>query len=414
MKHNHSIILALFSVMFGILAGCGTLPPRLQESGLNSRFAFSNDVPFHEYIQETRQMIEKARVDINETNREVILNANAPFELKPEKNKYLRNRHGRYERGILLLHGLSDSPYFMQAVARHFQEKGFLVRAILLPGHGTVPGDLLQVTYQEWIRATEYGVRQMKAHVENLYMGGFSMGGTLCVHQALHDEDIKGLVLFAPAVGIKSPWAPMGDFLNLFTNWLDGAGDDKDYAKYESFAVNAGAQLYHLTREIDSGFAAGKHLSMPVFAVFSADDISADSDKIVRVFKTRVSSAKSVLILYRKGDARDDKNVDRRIIYKNSHFPEEGIVDFSHVSILMPPDDPHYGKNGGYKYCLHYQGDREKRMACLHDPNIRQGEITEENLKRFLLRRLTYNPRYDDMMGIMDRFLETSYETRSP
>jgi hypothetical protein len=53
-------------------------------------------------------------------------------------------------------------------------------------------------------------------------------------------------------------------------------------------------------------------------------------------------------------------------------------------------------------------------MACLHDPNIRQGEITEENLKRSLLRRLTYNPRYDDMMEIMDRFLETSYETRSP
>jgi len=414
MKQKSLILLVLFSIVCGILAGCGTLPPRLQESGLNSRFAFSNDVPFHEYIQETRQMIEKARVDINETNRDVILNANAPFELEPDENIYPRNKRGRYERGILLLHGLSDSPYLMQAVARHFQKKGFLVRAILLPGHGTVPGDLLRVTYQEWIRATEYGVHQMKPHVENLYMGGFSMGGALCVHRALKEAEIKGLILFAPAVGIKSSWAPMADFLKMFMNWLGSAGDDKDYAKYESFTVNAGAQLYHLTRKIDADFAAGKRLAMPVFVVFSADDISADSNKMVHVFKTQVTSAKSVLMLYRKGDGKNDRDEDKRIIYKNSQFPEERIVDFSHVSILMPPDDPHYGKNGGYKYCLHYQGDRDKRMACLHDPHIRQGEITEENLKRFLLRRLTYNPRYDDMMGIMDRFLETSCEMQSP
>lgn len=414
MMRKYSILLMLCYIVFGVLAGCGTLPPRLQESGLNSRFTFSNDVPFREYIQKTRQMIEKARVDINETNRDVILNANAPFELKPDKNKYPRNRSGRYEKGILFIHGLSDSPYLMQAIARHFHKKGFLVRAMLLPGHGTVPGDLLQVTYQEWIRATEYGVHQMKPHVENLYMGGFSAGGALCVLQALNDAEIKALILFAPAVGIKSPWAPMADFLKIFRDWLGHEGDDKDYAKYESFAVNAGVQLYHLTQEIDANLAAGKRLAMPVFVVFSADDISADSEKMVNVFKTHVTSAKSVLMLYRKGDIKDDKNADGRIVYKNSHFPEERIVNFSHASILMPPDDPHYGKSGGYKYCLHYEGDREKRMACLHDPLIRQGEITEENLKRSLLRRLTYNPRYDDMMRIMDRFLETSYETRCP
>jgi esterase/lipase len=409
MKRKALTSLILFFVLFGVLAGCGTLPPRLQESGLNSRFSFGNDVPFDEYIRKTGQMIEKARVDINEANRDVILNANVPFELKPDENKYPRNKDGRYEKGILFIHGLSDSPYLMKAVSRHFQGKGFLVRSILLPGHGTVPGDLLQVTYQEWIRATEYGIHQMKPHVENLYMGGFSTGGSLCIREALNNQDIKGLILFAPAVGIKSPWASMADFLKIFRNWLGNDGDDKDYAKYESFAVNAGAQLYHLTQEIDAAFTAGKRLAMPVFTVFSADDISADSEKMVRVFRVYVASAKSVLILYGKRNEKGGKDKDGRIVHINSYFPEERIADFSHVSILIPPDDPHYGKNGGYKYCLHYQGDREKRMACLNDPHIWQGEITEENLKKFTLRRLTYNPRYDEMIGIMDHFLETSY-----
>jgi esterase/lipase len=395
-------------------AGCATLPPRLQESGMNSRFSFGKDTPFDEYIRKSMQMIEKTRVDINEINRDAILNANAPFELKPDEDAYPRNKSGRYEKGILLMHGLSDSPYHMQPVARHFQKRGFLVRGMLLPGHGTVPGDLLQVTYADWIRAVEYGVHQMKPHVEDLYLGGFSTGGALCVLISLNDEEIKGLVLFAPAVGIRSPWAFMADFLKIFTKWLGDKGDDKDYAKYESFAVNGGAQLYRLTRRIDADFAAGKRLAAPVFVVSSADDISADSDKMARVFKAYATSQKSVFILYGRGAAIDTKDADRRIVYKNSYFSEDRIIDFSHPSLLIPPDDPHYGINGGYKYCLHYQGNREKRMACLHDPNIWKGEITKENLANYTLRRLTYNPRYDEMMEAVDRFMDDARKPPVP
>ena len=399
-------LFTIFFVLSGLISGCVTLPPRLQESGLNTRFSFGNDVPFDEYVRKTGQMIEKTRVDINESNRAVILAANIPFELKPDESNYPRNGKGRYERGVLLIHGLSDSPYLMKAIARHFQTRGFLVRSILLPGHGTVPGDLLQVTYQEWIRATEYGIYQMKPQVEKLYMGGFSTGGTLCIREALRDPEIRGLILFAPAVGIKSPWAFMADFLKGFTDWLGNEGDDKDYAKYESFTVNAGAQLYHLTREIDSDLAAGKRLDIPVFTVLSVDDISVDTEKMLEVFKSYIASEKSVLILYGKENEKSLREGNGRILYKNSFFPEKRILNFAHISILIPPDDPHYGKDGGYKYCLHYQDNQEKRRACLYDPNVWQGEITEENLKQYTLRRLTYNPRYDEMILTLDHFLD--------
>jgi len=405
MRRNLRLLIFLL-VISALTAGCGTLPPRLQESGMNSRFHFTKDVPFDEYIQKTGEMIVKARVDINEINRNAILNANVPFELKPDENKYPRNTNGRYEKGILFIHGLSDSPYHMRPVARHFQARGFLVRSILLPGHGTVPGDLLHVTYQEWIRATEYGVHQMKLQAENVYMGGFSTGGGLCVREGLNNPVIRGLVLFAPALGINSPWAFLADLMKVFSDWLGGERDDKDTAKYESFAVNGAAQVYRLTREIDAAFRAGKRLSMPVFIVLSAEDTSVDTKKATEAFKTFMTSPGSVLILYGKGDDRDRRDTDRRIVYQNSYFPADRIAGFSHVSIPIPPDDPHYGKNGGYKSCLHYQADREKRMACLHDPNVWLGEITEENLRKYTLRRLTFNPRYDDMMRDMDRFLE--------
>jgi esterase/lipase len=403
---RHFILFVFFLVAGALAAGCGTLPPRLQESGMNSRFNFSKDVPFDEYIDKTREMIVRARSDINEINRDAILNANVPFELKPDESKHPRNKNGRYEKGILFIHGLSDSPYHIRAAARHFQDRGFLVRSILLPGHGTVPGDLLNVTYREWVLATEYGVHQMKLRAENVYMAGFSTGGGLSAKKALHDPEIRGLVLFSPAFGINSPWAFLADFLKVFMNWLGGEQDDRDIAKYETFTVNGAAQVYRLSHEIDAAFLSGKRLSMPVFMVLSADDATIDTKKAITVFRNFMTSPDSVLILYGARDEKDGQGTDSRIAYRSSYFPADHIAGFSHVSIPIAPDDPHYGKRGGYKSCLHYQADREKRMACLHDPEIWMGEITGENLKKYTLRRLTFNPRYEDMMRDLDRFLE--------
>lgn len=405
MRRNEQQRFLLVLVLSVALTSCSTLPPRLQESGLNSRFAFSREMPFAEYIRQSGRMIEKARVDLNATNREMVLAANQPFELKPDESRFRRNQEGRYEKGILLIHGLSDSPYFMRPIAQSLRRQGFLVRSILLPGHGTVPGDLLSVGYQEWILATEYGVDQLKRQVEKLYLGGFSTGGALCIREALKNKDVQGLILFAPAVGIRSSWAALAGIMNVFTDWLGSVGDDRDYAKYESFAINGGVQVFDLTREIDSAFARGKRLVMPVFVVVSADDISTDTDKMLAVFDVFVTSPKSVLLMY--GNKRPEKrgSSDGRILFQESSDPMERILDYAHISLLIPPDDSHYGRNGDYRYCLHYQSDREKRMSCLHEPNLWQGEITPQNLSRHTLRRLTYNPRYDEMVRALERFL---------
>ena len=69
-------------------------------------------------------------------------NLNASFVYDPGK----KNTRGV----ILLLHGLSDSPYHMRALGQIFKEEGFYVLGLRLPGHGTLPSGLLNVTWQEW------------------------------------------------------------------------------------------------------------------------------------------------------------------------------------------------------------------------------------------------------------------------
>ena len=46
---------------------------------------------------------------------------------------------------VVLLHGLTDSPYSLRHVARRYQDDGFVAVAIRLPGHGTVPAGLVDV-----------------------------------------------------------------------------------------------------------------------------------------------------------------------------------------------------------------------------------------------------------------------------
>ena len=96
-------------------------------------------------------------------------NLNASFVYDPGK----KNTKGV----ILLLHGLSDSPYHMRALGKLFKEEGLYVLGLRLPGHGTLPSGLLDITWQEWAKATEWGAGQLQSlAIERgdvpLYMGG--------------------------------------------------------------------------------------------------------------------------------------------------------------------------------------------------------------------------------------------------
>src|SRR5262245_19946371 len=44
---------------------------------------------------------------------------------------------------VLLVHGLSDSPYSMREIANIFYEQGYDVVVLRMPGHGTIPSMLL-------------------------------------------------------------------------------------------------------------------------------------------------------------------------------------------------------------------------------------------------------------------------------
>jgi esterase/lipase len=408
-----------WGILFLMLQGCAsTTEARHQATGLNSQFN-GDQLAFADYVAQSRDMIAKVRSpakfailkkmrnEVKVAELDKIVDGNAPFELKPPAR--CPSGHGKpYRRGVLLAHGLTDSPYSMRHLASFFQQNCFRVMAILLPGHGTQPGDLLDISWQEWAKAEAYGTDKLAAEVDEVYLAGFSTGGALSVYQSQNDARVRGLFLFSPALEVDSlaVLANVHKYRIFGFAWLD-VMPDKDIYKYESFPKNAAAQIYALTQAVDSRLKEHA-VTIPVFAAASQDDTTVHTSATI-AFMAHTLAPSSKLVLYSTDPMKAPPGFPPdKLEMVNSVFPEQKILSSAHTAIVVPPEDRHYGAVGDYSNCTHYYPDEmEKYDACNNHPQEDlQGELTKENLKAGTLRRLMYNPNYAALQLSLKKFID--------
>ncbi|MCK5091897.1 MAG: alpha/beta fold hydrolase [Gammaproteobacteria bacterium] len=382
-------------------------------------YAIESNLPFSEYVRQTRKHIEDRRKglhpELDEQEQDSIIDGNSPFILTPtDEHKNLET--GKYRRGILLTHGLTDSAYSQRHLAEFFRQQGFLVYVLLLPGHGTRSADLIKVSWQDWVMAYDYGVQALAKQVDECCLGGNSMGAALALYYVLNKDRVlneyqhKGvcrasaLFLFSPALRISSKarhawiYAALGRFIKTL-GWHVQFPDSDPY-KYESFPYHAASQIHKLIQAIDE-LRKSHEISLPVFIATSYDDTTVDSETTLDFFR-QLPEQRKLMLLY----SNRDVEVPEKVKLVHSHFPDQKILSFSHVSIVLPPSDENYGENGRYSFCNHYyQNDKEEYERCKQQLNDYLGEITEHNLKQGVVSRLTYNPLYDDMLKEMEGFI---------
>lgn len=180
---------------------------------------------------------------------------------------YIMMPEGKPKGAVVLLHGLTDTPYSLRHIAVEYTKQGFVAVGIRLPGHGTVPGALTSVSWQDWVAATRLAVREAKrlsGPDMPLHMVGFSTGGSLAVNYALDAQENpalaqpKRLVLVSPMIGITSfaRFAGLAGLPAIFppfskAAWLSVVPEINPF-KYNSFPVNAARQSYLLTDVLQS------------------------------------------------------------------------------------------------------------------------------------------------------------------
>lgn len=361
--------------------------------------------PFHDYIKSTRNIIEERRTDLANAGQHAneIITANCPFEFYPE-NPIRSGNKLKY--GVLLIHGLLDCPFSLRDIGTQLSANGMLSRAILLPGHGTTPSDLINISYHDWIQSVRYGVETLRNEVEQIYLIGYSTGATLSIYQALQDVKVAGIVLMSPAIKIKTPidiFVSWQSFLKLIgrnnKQWLSITPED-DYAKYQSIPFNAVNQVSKLTKVIQE-LRQHHSLNTPIFMIVSREDETISSHKAIDFFST-LTNQDSRLLLY---TSLDHIYPDPRILTRLTNYSDLHINHLSHPSIPYSPNNPHYGENGDYIYA-----SRSDLTNCTFGAYNSIEETLFDYLYKLGLcqlerRRLTYNPDFNFMTEKVMNFI---------
>lgn len=351
-----------------------------------------------EYLQACRRKVEAARTDLDGDERDRIIEGNSPFVLKPDGG-------GRPRRAILMVHGLTDAPFLVRDIGAFFRQQGFYVLGMQLPGHGTRPGDLLDVRWQDWRDAHRHVLDLLAKEADELYLLGFSTGAILNIYQALLRDDIKALLLFSPAIRVRR-LAQLTCLLKQLGRrwprfaWAD-VQPDTDCFKYESLASNAICQVFRMIDAFQR-LASLKSLAVPLFVAASENDVTINSRAALAWFGKQTCSPKRMLY-YSTGHPAVPEHV-RRVA---ARLPEQGIKSYAHTALLQAPDNPHYGADGALRFCTHYYHlNPEKYRRCKAGAEDCAGEIFTPALDCGVVRRLTWNPQFEAMLDEIRAFLD--------
>lgn len=124
----------------------------------------------------------------------------------PKHATKLYAHEGKARRSLLIIHGLYESPFYMQGFATHFHSQGVNVLSVRLPGHLTKnSADISSVTHGQWIAAVERAFGQAQQLGEQVEVLGYSTGGVLGAYLALkYPAKVKALYLVAPALALSN------------------------------------------------------------------------------------------------------------------------------------------------------------------------------------------------------------------
>jgi len=360
--------------------------------------------------------------------------------------------------GALMIHGLTDSPYSMRALAEQMHAAGYYTLSLRMQGHGTVPGGLVNTTWEDWSAAVRMGARHVRQAIGPdlpLVLFGYSNGGALVTKYALDalgDASLPPpakLILLSPMIGV-SPAARLARTISLLgpvvekARWIDVVPEYNPF-KYNSFPANAGAQTSRLTRAIASQLAqAGRNGVLnrmpPVLAFQSVVDTTVSTPAVALELLDRLPAGRNELVLFdlnrqagidaftrpeavlplligdrprpytvtliTNTDAETQEVSTKSVAAGATTLTIEplglswpdAMYSLSHIALPFPADDPIYGGAGM---------GRESGSISLGRLSLR-GEKGALIIPADVLARVTWNPFFAYLASRVDQWIATA------
>jgi len=371
-----------------------------------------------------------------------------PRKRPPDWNRSFELKADNPRGGVLLIHGMSDSPYALRTLGKALNQQGYWVVGMRMPGHGTAPSGLRHISRHDMSAAVRIGMTHLDKQVNGkpVHMVGYSTGAPLALEFALDALEGKStpvpgsLVLISPAIGIH-PIAGLASFKDWLSNipGLDNMAytqvqPEFDPYKYNSFATNAADVVHGLTRSVANRIEQRADTNPdvvlpPVLVLKSTVDATVTTDAVVDNLLEHLHPRRHELVLfdinryavsYRMlvddpapltDRVMDDDKLPFTVTLVTNEYPDTrsviskykdpfsadashtsklglswpaGVISLSHVALPISPDDPIYGQ----------RPPNSEEFLFLGQLAI-QGERGLLTIPSDWMFRLRYNPFYD-------------------
>lgn len=203
---------------------------------------------------------------------------------------------GTNGKAVLLIHGWTSVSYEVRRLGKYLNENGYTVCAPMMRGHGTVPKDLEDIKWTDWLRDVTEAYLELKKDHEKVYVMGTSMGANLAMFLAQKRNDVAGLVLMATPYKIKLERASvfLAKFVCLFKKY-----NKKFYPPtfgvsttitrliaYQTYPIKSAIETFELVKHSRKNLAK---ICQPCFLLQSANDHIVSKRSMEEIYE-RISS----------------------------------------------------------------------------------------------------------------------------
>lgn len=246
---------------------------------------------------------------------------------------------------VLLVHGFMSAPAELRELGEKFHQSGFRAMGVRLKGHGTSPWDLRDRNWQDWSASVKRGFNILKAYSHEIHIIGFSTGGLLSLHQAIHqpDEQLASVTSVSAPVEFQNKnmrFVPLLHQANKIIRWVSSEGlvpfrpnqSEHPDINYMHIPIRA---LYQLQIFIKHFFDNPAPIHCPVVLIQSDQDPVVVPDSVNQLEQHIDSNHKRIEIIASEqhGIVFDDiDNTQQKIIdavlshsqYNRKNYPNDG------------------------------------------------------------------------------------------
>jgi len=209
---------------------------------------------------------------------------------------------------VIAIHGFSSAPKEVEKLSLYLNSSDINVYAPRLKGHGTVPEDLQNITYEQWYDSVSRSITMASLKYKKIYLLGFSTGGLLallcskkkdllfsglvCINAALNLNDIRVKTLI-PAVSFWNDLVHSFNANEYAKEYITNKAENP-LINYDKHYIDSISQLSTLMIKTKKSL---QDINSPIYIIQSSDDPVVNPSSAYEIFNTIKNENKKIEIV---------------------------------------------------------------------------------------------------------------------